>query len=347
MKSRLSLSLLVVVLTSLSGLHAAVAAEDPEELIQQGVKLRRKGDNARAEGYFLRAYQLAATPRSAAQLGLAELSLNEFLEAEAHLSEALGKRDAWVSEHRRSIEDGRDEARKHLVRVELAPLPTDTTISNAGAAPVAAPGDGVVFLAPAKPTSLRLEAPGRKGTTVQIVAGKEGETRKVSVDMPALPAPAAPAPAPVAQPSEPAATSPAPAATAEPTAPMAVQTSSPEAQPASPGHGLRVAGIVVASVGVAAGVAGGVFFAMASSKKSSLQTEVNTGNVTTDAFNSRNSEWQSKRTLGIACAAGGGAAIVTGAILYAVGRSAHAEEAPKVSFVPGPGFGILSFAGSF
>jgi hypothetical protein len=346
MKS-LSLVLLAVVLSSLSGVRVAVAAEDPEELIQQGVKLRRKGDNARAEGYFLRAYQLAATPRSAAQLGLAELALGEFLEAETHLTEALNKRDAWVAENRKSIEDGRASARKHLVRVELAPLPAETTISNAGAAPVAAPGDGVIFLAPAKPTSLRLEAPGHKGATLQIAAGTEGETRHLSVDMPALPAPVAATPAPVTPPGAPAATSPAPAPAVEPAAPPPTEAPSPEPQPAAPGHGLRVAGIVVGSVGVAAGVAGGVLLAMASSKKSSLEADLNIpGKVTTDAFASRSGEYESKRNLGIACVAGGGAALVTGAILYVVGMP-HAEEAPKVSFVPGPGFGLLSYAGSF
>jgi len=224
MKPSLSLASLAVVLTLLSRLHVAVAAgEDPEELIREGVKLRRRGDNTRAEGYFLRAYQLAATPRTAAQLGLAELALGEFLEAETHLSEALGRRDAWVSEHRQAIEDGRGAARKHLVRVELAPLPAETTVSNAGAPAVTAPGDGVIWLAPGKATTLRLEAPGHKGTVLQV-EGAEGETRHVSVDMPAVPPPASPASPTVARPGEPAAPSSAQAATCEPSAPPVTTT---------------------------------------------------------------------------------------------------------------------------
>ena len=349
MKSTLSLASLAIVLTLLSSLHpAAAAGEDPEELIREGVKLRRRGDNARAEGYFLRAYQLAATPRTAAQLGLAELALGEFLEAETHLSLALGARDAWVSEHKQTIEDGRASARKHLVRVELAPLPSETTVASAGAPPITVPADGVIWLAAGKPATLRLEAPAHKGTVIQV-EGAEGETRHVSVDMPLIPQPAAPPPAPVARASEP----PAQAASAEAGGPPTEATPGPTTTPnesasAQPGHALRVAGIVVASVGVAAGIAGGGLIAQASSKNDALQTDVNVkGRVTNDAYVSRSNSVSSERTLGIACAAGGGVALVTGAILYAVGWQGHAEEGAKVSFVSGPGFGLLSFGRSF
>jgi hypothetical protein len=340
---------LAIVLTLLSGLHVAAAAgEDPEELIQEGVKLRRSGENARAESYFLRAYELAATSRSAAQLGLVELALGEFLEAETHLTEALGKRDAWVAEHKQALEDGRTTARKHLVRVEFAPLPSETTVSIAGAPPVAVAGDGVLWLAPKKPTTLRLEAPGHKGTAVQV-EGAEGETRHVSVELPAVPPPAAPVPSPVA----PVAASSAPAATVEPTstptAAATVETTPPEPGTAAPGHGLRVAGIVVGAAGVAAGVAGAVLLAQASSKQDSLQADLDVpGKVTNDAYVSRNNSLRSERTLGIACAVGGGVALGTGAILYLVGRQqGHVEEGAKVSFIPGPGFGLLSYTAGF
>jgi hypothetical protein len=345
MKTRLILASIAVFMTLLSGLRVAAAAgEDPEELIQEGVKLRRRGENARAEGYFLRAYQLAATPRSAAQLGLVELALGEFVDAETHLSEALGKRDAWVSEHKQAIEDGRTAARKHLVRVELAPLPAETTVSIAGAPPVAVAADGVVWLAAKKPATLRLEAPGHKGTAIQV-EGAEGETRHVSVDLPSV----APAVAPAAPPVAPPTPSPAESGPAEPTSGPTtppVETRPPEAGPA--GHGLRVSGIVVGAVGAAAAVAGAVLLAQASSKESSLQSDLNAGTVTTADYNSRNSSWKSERTLGIVCAIGGGVALGAGAVLYLVGRQqATPEEGAKVSLIPGPGFGLLSLSGSF
>ena len=347
MKSRLSFASIAIILTLLSSLHAATAAgEDPEELIREGVKLRRRGDNARAEGYFLRAYQLAATPRTAAQLGLAELALGEFLEAETHLSLALGGRDAWVSEHKQALEEGRASARKHLVRVELAPLPSETTVAYAGAPATTVPADGVIFLAAGKPATLRLEAPAHKGTTVQV-EGAEGETRHVTLDMPLIPPPPA-----VARPSEPAATSSAQAATdapsSTPTEATPAAPTSTESAPTQPGHGLRIAGIVVGSVGVAAGIAGGVFLAQAGSKHDALATDNGKpGALTLATFNSRDSAWKSEQTLGIACLVGGGVAIAGGAVLYAVGAHARETSGPSVSFVSGPGFGLVSLRGRF
>ncbi|MDB4980822.1 MAG: hypothetical protein JWM82_1574, partial [Myxococcales bacterium] len=40
---------------------AEAANEDAEGLIRQGIELRRKGDDLRAEGYFKRAYTVAQT----------------------------------------------------------------------------------------------------------------------------------------------------------------------------------------------------------------------------------------------------------------------------------------------
>ena len=83
---------------ALPSLQSATAAgEDPEALIKQGVELRRQGKDAKAEGYMRRAYQLAATPRTAAQLGLVEVAVKNYLDAEAHLSEALRGKIRWLS----------------------------------------------------------------------------------------------------------------------------------------------------------------------------------------------------------------------------------------------------------
>jgi hypothetical protein len=71
--------------------RAALAQEEPEALIRQGVELRRKGQNALAQGYFKRAYAIAHTPRSAAQLGLVEHALGYF----AALVRAPGRGGGW------------------------------------------------------------------------------------------------------------------------------------------------------------------------------------------------------------------------------------------------------------
>jgi hypothetical protein len=337
MKSRLSFASIAIILTLLSSLHAATAAgEDPEELIREGVKLRRRGDNARAEGYFLRAYQLAATPRTAAQLGLAELALGEFLEAETHLSLALGARDAWVSEHKQALEDGRASARKHLVRVELAPLPSETTVAYAGAPATTVPADGVIFLAAGKPATLRFEAPAHKGTTVQV-EGAEGETRHVTLDMPPLEAP----PPPVARAPEPASgggSETPPTTTPEPATP-------PEAPspPRAPGAALRIAGISLGAVGVVAGVVGVILIEQGNAKINKIET--------TKTYDPSNGNYETLQNAGAGLLIGGGVAVAGGVALYLVGRHAGTEPAAgaatSVSFAPGAGGGVLSWEGRF
>ena len=181
----------ILIGAALAGFSAgtpAIAAEDPESLIREGVTLRRQGHDARAEGYFRRAYQLATTPRTAAQLGLVELALGEFAEADARLTEALSNRDAWVSEHQKEIEGGRATARQHLLRVEMASAPPGATYASDRASPVAIPPNGVVWLPPGA-TTLRIEAPGRRSIEVHA-EGRAGEVRQITLELPAREEPA-------------------------------------------------------------------------------------------------------------------------------------------------------------
>lgn len=74
-----------------SGALPAVAAGWHEEIfIRKGVELRRKGRNQEALAEFQKAFfEVAHTPRAAAQLGLCEQSLGNWLRAHLHLSDAL------------------------------------------------------------------------------------------------------------------------------------------------------------------------------------------------------------------------------------------------------------------
>ncbi len=101
--------------------------EDPEVLIRTGNDLRRKGDDKRAEGYLRRAYELAHTPRAAVQLGLVELALGLYQDSDKHLTEALNSRDLWVSDHRSVIDEGRINARRHLMAVEIVGAAPEST----------------------------------------------------------------------------------------------------------------------------------------------------------------------------------------------------------------------------
>ena len=119
---------------SLSVRNAHGAGEEPEALIRQGIELRRSGNTSRALGYFKRAYNLAHTPRSAAQLGLCELALKTYVDGEAHLSEALAAHNPWVEENRGTLEKTRSDARGHLGQVDVSGTPAGAVVTVDGRA---------------------------------------------------------------------------------------------------------------------------------------------------------------------------------------------------------------------
>jgi hypothetical protein len=325
-------------------------AEDPEALIKQGVELRRRGEDARAEGYIRRAYQLAATPRTAAQLGLVELAVSEYLEAESHLTEALRARDAWVNEHRQALETSRATARKHLLRVEITSAPRGTRFASENTEPSALPPDGVIFLAPGVGASIQLEAEGHKSAVVRV-EGAPGETRRVAIDMPALSDGAAASAAPTsasAAPSSAPPTTPPPAAA--PTTPAAADSSGanvsePAAATPAPGRGVRVAGIAVAAVGVAASVVGGVLLSQGLSKRDAYNAAIQSKGKT--PYDPNFATWTTLRDEGIACLVGGGVAIAAGVGTYLYGRTLEHDGGTSVSFLPGSGFGVLTYRRAF
>jgi hypothetical protein len=89
--------------------RGAAAAPDPtaaEPLIQRGVELRRAGNEKDALPLFQQAYELTPRPRTAALLGLVEMALDNNVDAERHLTEALAAHhDPWVIKNRPVLTD--------------------------------------------------------------------------------------------------------------------------------------------------------------------------------------------------------------------------------------------------
>ncbi len=80
---------------------AETNAEQAEALIHQGVELRAHDQTARALPLFEKAYKIARTPRTAGQLGLCELELAKYVEAQRHLLEALASPDhPWIAKNK-------------------------------------------------------------------------------------------------------------------------------------------------------------------------------------------------------------------------------------------------------
>ena len=81
----------------------------------EGVRLRKAHDHTGALDLFRRAYQMGPGPKTAAQLGLCEMAVAQFVEAEAHLGEALrSTSDPWVNENRAVLYDALNSTKNFL-----------------------------------------------------------------------------------------------------------------------------------------------------------------------------------------------------------------------------------------
>jgi hypothetical protein len=306
------------------------------------VKLRREGNDVRAEGYFSRAYELAKTPRTAAQLGLVELAIGEFAEAEARLSEALGARSAWVAEHKETLEKSLALARKNLVRVELTPVPEGATYAMGGGEPRPVPSDGALWVSAGKAVVVRVASPDQEPVELRI-EGKAGETRTVAFPGSAASTPARALAAPAPPPPETIATVPPREALPVP-APPAAPSAPPEDGGGGDGRGAKIGGAVLAGVGVASAIAGVVLYAKGSSKLDEYRRAVNSdGQI---PWNPDDENWKTMQTAGIVAIAAGGAAIVGGAALFLL-AGPTAPRAEGVAFVASPHAAGLCYHGAF
>jgi len=137
-------------------------------------------------------------------------------------------------------------------------------------------------------------------------------------------------------PPPPVASTPEPAVPPEPSTLAVTQPAPqpvPEPAPASAGAGLRVGGIIAASLGVASLGAGVLFNLKANSMISDMQ-------ATVDGYSpNRNSEHDTYKTLAWVGYGVGAACVVTGAILYGVGLKAKFSSSASVALVPVVGAG--------
>jgi hypothetical protein len=285
------------------------AADDPETLIHEGIELRKAGQDALAEGYIRRAYQLAATPRTAAQLGLVELAVGDYLHAELHLSEALTSRDAWILHYSSVLENSRTLVRRNLLRVEVVGAPAGSTFAVDDAQSRPLPTGGAFWIAPDSLVTVTISAPGRSPAAFHI-QGTAGQVRQLVLETPAVPA-------------------------------------ASTVTPSRPGRGLRIAGIASMAVGVAAVVAGGIFYERGVSELHDYQAAIRSdGQI---PWNPNDQNWESTRNWGVAGLVAGGVAVAGGVSLFLLSGSANRPETPGtgVSFVSGSGVRLLSLRGSF
>jgi tetratricopeptide (TPR) repeat protein len=314
--------------------------EDPESLIRQGVELRRKGDNLRAVGYFERAYRLARTARSAAQLGLVEMAVEQYADANRYLTEALASEDPWVEKNRVTLEESRKSVRLHLGVAEVSGVSEGTLVRVDKKKAEPLPMDGQIWLAPG-PVTLTFEV---KGTAIEkrvsVIAGRKAV---VSLEL----KPSAP-PAGSSSPSHPPTSESRDEAQPNPgsteTSSMTVAPSPPTTSKASePIRGTTIAGVVVGGTGVAAIVAGIVCRSIATTKFEAIE------HASAKApYDNADLNYRSYDRAGVGLIVGGSVAVATGVGFFVLGRFHHeqgTESATALTVSVGPS--SASFGGRF
>ncbi|HMF41065.1 MAG TPA: PEGA domain-containing protein [Polyangia bacterium] len=185
---------------------ASARSSDPEALIRKGNELRQQGRNEEALPLFQAAYAAERTPRTAGQLGLSEMTVGYWAEAEAHLTEALEfPSHPWVAKNSEGLREMLRKAHAKIaeVIVDGSPKGAEVHVNGrlVGTLPLASPlriGEGrieVTLAAPNhKPEMRSLSVIGGQKQNVTINLDKVAPEAPPVVTQPARP-PAAAAPA--------------------------------------------------------------------------------------------------------------------------------------------------------
>src|SRR4029079_17678633 len=154
-----------------------------EALIAKGNELRRAGTPGPALPYFRKAYELARTPRTTAQLGLGELAAGYPVEAAEHVAASLETpNDPSIVKYRQMLSDSLATARSQIGELAIRGSPPGAEIVVDGGALGVLPLVSPIKLA-AHGTEVVVRAPGfaPRREMVPIVGGQRREMN-VSLD---------------------------------------------------------------------------------------------------------------------------------------------------------------------
>jgi hypothetical protein len=176
---------LTLAVTLAIGTRAAAASgsEEAEALIRQGVELRQQGKDERALPLFQKAYEILASPRSAGQLGLAEMAVGYWLDSEQHLSAALESPDhPWVAKNRAALEQSLAQVRSNIGEIAVEGTPAGAAVTAnkrpAGTLPLTAP-----VRVPKGRVDIEVSAPGYVTTTRSLqIGGSERQQLTITLD---------------------------------------------------------------------------------------------------------------------------------------------------------------------
>jgi hypothetical protein len=283
--------------------QAAPEAADEDELIRDAIRLRKRGDDHMAQVELQRAYDIAHSPRAAAQLGFAEQALGMWPQAEAHVTEALrGTDDRWIRKNRETLEESLATIRAHVGRVEIVGGTPGAQVTINGQPMGLLPMVAAVPVS-AGPVEIQLRTPGAPLAfkTVNVAAGEHARVpfaaRVGSAAAQALPPPAAIAPV-------------------QPMPNGALDLTRVDARDGDglqrrryAGVGLLVGGLAVAGGGVAASL-------VAKHKFDAINADA----AADRPYNEQNGNWKNYETAATVLYVVGAGAVIGGTVLYIRGR---------------------------
>jgi hypothetical protein len=301
--------------------NAGAAADSSEdELIRKGVEARRRLDDAAALELFKQAYAMHHGARAVGQMGLAEIALGRWVDAEAHLQEAIAASgDTWIKKNAKTLEEALGRVRQEVGSLSILGSPEGAEVIIGGEVRGTLPLDKPLRVR-AGDVRFELRAPGHEteARTVRVMAGQlTRETVTLALLAPATPPPSAgPAPPVVTSAPPPRGDEGAPPAT-------------------NGGAGLRTTGLVLAGAGV---VAAGVGLAFGLKARSAGQSDSAAPTYDPGAA-SAGHRYQTLQFVGYGV---GGALIAAGVTTFLIGRhrGQAGEPAPSVSFLPLTGGGV-------
>lgn len=328
-----------VVLTVALALSAALFAPsaraqtpEVERLLRHGVELRQQGDHAAALAEFERAHALAGTPRTLAQVALAEQALGRWVAAESHLREALrSTEDPWIVRNRGALDGALGVIAQHVGQVMVTANVAGVSITVNGHEGASLPWSAPVRV-DAGEVELSARFDGRtESRRVQVSAG---ETAVIPFEF-ARPAVAPPPPPPP------------PVRVVPPTARRVSRASSTR-------RALGWTSLAAGVVGFGVGIAGLVLKNAGANEYNGLRFEGGLACPGTGIlYDLQRAECQSAldqeytgRVLQWAGLISGGALTITGVILLVTAPRAP-ESRPTIVLAPGPGDLGVSLGGRF
>ena len=319
-------------------------AEGAADLIQEGVALRRKGDDEGALRRFQKAYELDKSPRAQGQMGLAEQALGRWVQAHEDLSQALAATgDSWIAKNATALRGALVEVDEHVGKLEILGGSPGAEVSVDGVTRGKLPLPSPLIL-PIGVVSIRLSAAGlvpvQRSTQI-----RPHQIGRESFD------PLAAAGPPSAEPAA------VPVAVAPPPAPEP-HTATPEPPPAPADRGgpsaARASAKWIAWGGAAVALGIGVY---GYTRQSSATSDFN-GNCMVDpggtpvpqsgksATADQCGSWKSRRDSGYALEVGGfigfAAAAATGVVLWLTEPAPGATQTAWRGCAPAVGAGTLA-----